>query len=98
MAGRAAPVIIGDEPGTAEDRFGKLLEALDSLRENDVYITDGGQSAYSLWGELMATRALHLKAVGAVMNGYCRDEAGLELQDFPTPDLGGGDLLAAVRL
>jgi 4-hydroxy-4-methyl-2-oxoglutarate aldolase len=84
VAGRAAPAIVGDAPGTLEAKFGKLLEALESLRENDVYITDGGQSAYSLWGELMATRAMHLKAVGAVMNGYCRDEAGLLELNFPT--------------
>jgi len=84
VAGRAAPVIVGDAPGTEQDRFGKLLQALDALRENDVYITNGGQSPYSLWGELMATRAAHLKAAGAVMNGYCRDEAGILELNFPT--------------
>ena len=47
VAGSAAPVIIGDAPGTPDDRFGKLLEALDSLRENDVYITNGGQMKVS---------------------------------------------------
>src|SRR6266542_245871 len=72
VAGRAAPVIVGDAPGTPEDRFGKLLEALDSLREGDVYITNGGRTPYSLWGELMSTRASRLKAAGAVLNGYCR--------------------------
>src|SRR5438874_13650724 len=77
VIGRAAPVIVRDEPGTSGDRFGKLLEALDSLGEGDVYITNGGATAYALWGELMATRAKHLKATGAVMNGYCRDEAGI---------------------
>jgi 4-hydroxy-4-methyl-2-oxoglutarate aldolase len=84
VAGRAAPVVVGDAPGTPEDRFGKLLHALDALRENDVYITNGGETRYSLWGELMATRAAHLKAAGAVMNGYCRDEAGILELDFPT--------------
>jgi len=84
VAGRAAPVIVGDAPGTEEDKFGKLLEALDSLRENDVYITNGGHTAYSLWGELLATRARHLKANGAVMNGYCRDEAGILEVGLPT--------------
>jgi 4-hydroxy-4-methyl-2-oxoglutarate aldolase len=84
VAGRAAPVLIGDAPGTTDDPFGKLLEALDSLREHDVYITNGGQTAYSLWGELMATRAQWLKASGAVMNGYCRDEGGILDLGFPT--------------
>ena len=84
VAGRAAPAIVGDAPGTPDDRFGKLLEALDSLRAGDVYITNGGQTHYSLWGELMATRAQHLKAAGVVLNGYCRDEAGILDLGFPT--------------
>jgi 4-hydroxy-4-methyl-2-oxoglutarate aldolase len=84
VAGRAAPVIVGDAPGTPEDRFGKLLQALDSLREHDVYVTNGGQTSYSLWGELMSTRAQRLKASGAVLNGYCRDEAGILELGFPT--------------
>jgi len=84
VVGRAAPAIVADAPGTTEDRFGKLLEALDSLREHDVYITNGGQTPYSLWGELMSTRAQKLKAGGAVMNGYCRDEAGILELGFPT--------------
>src|SRR2546425_8335649 len=84
VAGRAAPVIVGDAPGTPDDRFGKLLEALDSLREGDVYITNGGQTHYSLWGELMSTRAQRLKAAGVVLNGYCRDEAGILELNFPT--------------
>ena len=84
VVGRAAPVIVGDVPGTPDDRFGKLLDALDALREHDVSITNGGQTAYSLWGELMATRAQKLKAAGAVMNGYCRDEAGILELGFPT--------------
>ena len=84
VVGRAAPVIVGDMPGTPDDRFGKLLDALDALREYDVSITNGGQTAYSLWGELMALRAQKLKAAGAVMNGYCRDEAGILELSFPT--------------
>jgi len=83
VAGRAAPVIVGDAPGDAEDRFGKLLEALDALRADDVYITNGGGTPYALWGELMSTRAQKLGAAGAVMNGYCRDEAGILELGFP---------------
>src|ERR1700730_9311408 len=84
VVGRAAPVIIGDAPGTSEDPFGKLLDALDALREHEVSITNGGQTPYSLWGELMSTRAQHPKAAGAVMNGYTRDEAGILELGFPT--------------
>src|SRR5215813_6728088 len=73
IIGRAAPAILCDDPNTNGD-FGELLESLDSLRENDVYITNGGATVYSLWGELMATRAAHLKVAGVVLNGYTRDE------------------------
>jgi 4-hydroxy-4-methyl-2-oxoglutarate aldolase len=84
VVGRAKPVIVEDAPGTLEDPFGRLLEALDSLTEDDVYITNGGASTYALWGELMSTRARHLKAAGAVMNGYHRDTAGILALKFPT--------------
>jgi len=33
---------------------------------------------------LLSTRAKHLKAAGAVMNGYSRDEAGILETGFPT--------------
>ncbi len=83
VAGRAMPVLVRDDAGSA-DPFGKLLEALDALREDEVYITAGGSTPYSLWGELMSTRALHLKAVGAVMDGYCRDTQAIQDLNFPT--------------
>ena len=83
VAGRAMPVIVRDDASGA-DSFGKLLEALDALREDEVYITAGGSMPYSLWGELMSTRAQHLKAAGAVMNGYCRDTAAIQELNFPT--------------
>ncbi len=84
VVGRAMPVVVEDAPGSPEDPFGRLLEALDSLSEGDVYITNGGASEYALWGELMSTRARHLKAAGAVMNGYHRDTAGILALGFPT--------------
>jgi regulator of RNase E activity RraA len=84
VVGRAMPVVVRDAPGTREDPFGRLLEALDSLRENHVYITDGGASPYALWGELLSTRATHLRAAGAVMNGHHRDTAGILAVGFPT--------------
>jgi regulator of RNase E activity RraA len=32
----------------------------------------------------MSTRALHLKAAGAVVDGYCRDSGGILSLNFPT--------------
>lgn len=84
LVGKAVPVIIEDGRGGPEDPFGRLLEAVDSLTDGDVYITNGGASPYALWGELMSTRARHLNAAGAVMNGYHRDTNGILALKFPT--------------
>ena len=97
VAGRAMPVVVRDEAGSGGDLFGKLIEALDSLRADDVYLTDGGQTSYALWGELMSTRALHLGAAGAVMNGYCRDTEGILALWFPTFSWGSYALDIAFR-
>ena len=50
--------------------FGIMFEALDSLKENEVYICSGSSPRYALWGGLMSTRALKLKSSGAVVDGY----------------------------
>ena len=63
--------------------FGLMLEALDDLRPNEVYIATGGSFRYALWGELMSTRAHHLRAAGAVLNGFVRDSTGIETQVRP---------------
>ncbi len=57
--------------------FGIMLEALDNLKENEVYVCSGSSSEYALVGELMATRAKFLNASGFVANGYIRDTKGL---------------------
>lgn len=57
--------------------FGLMLEALDDLKENEVYICSGSSPNYALWGELMSARAIQCKAAGAVVNGYSRDTNGI---------------------
>jgi regulator of RNase E activity RraA len=75
-------------PGLAGKPFGLMLEALDDLRENEVYLCSGAAPSYALWGELMATRARHLGCAGAVVNGYSRDTKGLLNLNFPTFSYG----------
>lgn len=84
IVGRAMPVKEADIGNTSitakslEDKdFGVMFEALDSLKENDVYICTGSSPAYALWGEMMSTRAKHLNASGAVLDGYHRDTTGV---------------------
>ena len=68
--------------------FGLMLEALDDLKEDEIYICTGSSPSYALWGELMGTRALKLGANGAVVNGYSRDTKGLLDLNFPTFSYG----------
>lgn len=91
VAGRAMPVLETDyleQPegatGMAAKPFGLMLEALDDLKPNEVYVAAGGSLQYAMWGELMSTRAIRLKAAGAVVNGYSRDTPGILALRFPT--------------
>ncbi len=63
--------------------FGLMLEALDDLKEDEVYICSGSSPRYALWGELMSARAIQCKAAGAVVNGYSRDTKGILALNFP---------------
>jgi len=67
-----------------EKPFGLMMEALDDLKPGEVYIATGSSLRYALWGELMSTRATHLRAAGAVLDGFVRDANGIEDLDFPT--------------
>jgi regulator of RNase E activity RraA len=91
LIGRAMPVLEADvfDDGEASGPlagkpFGLMLEALDDLRPNEVYVATGGSFRYAMWGELMSTRARYLRAAGAVLNGFVRDAGGIEALDFPT--------------
>lgn len=90
--GRAMPVLEADYFGVSEPAgklelsrkpFGLMFEALDSLKPNEIYVATGSSPRYALWGELMSTRAIHLKAAGAVVDGFCRDSAGILALNFP---------------
>lgn len=91
--GRAMPVLEADVFGEVEPSpnnpamakpFGLMLEALDDLKPNEIYICTGGSPRYALWGELMSTRATKLGAAGAVVDGYSRDTPGILQLGFPT--------------
>ncbi len=91
IAGRAMPVLEADVfddvgPGAgplAQKQFGLLFEALDQLCPGEVYIAHTPIPRYALWGGLMSTRARHLKAAGAVIDGFARDAVEIEALAFP---------------
>jgi regulator of RNase E activity RraA len=90
VVGRAMPVIEADCSGstiahTGESQpFGLMFRALDDLKPGEVYLCTGASPTYALWGELMSTRAMHLGAAGAVVNGVSRDTRGILKLGFPT--------------
>jgi regulator of RNase E activity RraA len=97
VIGRAMPVLEADVFGEEikdshnplmEKPFGLMFEALESLKENEVYICTGSSNPYALWGGLMSTRAIKLGAAGAVVNGYSRDTHEVEKLNFPTFSTG----------
>ena len=93
VIGRAMPVLAADVfeekvSGTRnklmEKPFGLMLEALDDLRHNEVYVNTGSSPRNALWGELMSIRAGKLGSRGAVLNGYSRDTKAVLKLNFPT--------------
>jgi regulator of RNase E activity RraA len=97
LLGRAMPVLSGDVfqekvEGSANalsaKPFGLMLEALDDLRPNEIYVNTGSSPRNAMWGEMMSTRALKLGASGAVVNGYVRDTRAILSLNFPTFSFG----------
>jgi regulator of RNase E activity RraA len=94
LVGRAMPVLGADcTDHTMADQereapFGVMLDALDDLKQGEVYICTGSSPHYALWGELMSTRAMKLGASGAVLDGYSRDTSGILRLNFPTFSYG----------
>lgn len=95
IVGRAMTVLeadvfaeTGNQNPILKKPFGLMLEALDDLKKNEVYICSGASPTYALWGELMSTRAIKLGAAGAVVDGYSRDTKGILELNFPTFSYG----------
>ncbi|MFG6687748.1 RraA family protein [Mariniflexile sp. HNIBRBA6329] len=95
--GKAMPVVEADVFGEQLEKshnsyinkpFGIMFEALDSLEEDEVYICTGSSLRYALWGGLMSTRAMKLKASGAVVDGYSRDTNEVLRLGFPVFSMG----------
>lgn len=90
LAGRAMTVLESDYPGyqsggpgaLSDKPFGMMFEALDSLKEGEIYIASGASFDYALWGGLMSVRATHLRAAGAILNGFHRDSDEIRALGF----------------
>lgn len=98
IVGRAMPVLEANAFTDRDPRgsgplsqrpFGLLFEALDDLKAGEVYLATGCAPRFALWGGLMTTRALHLKAAGAVLDGYWRDTPEVAASGLPVFGFGG---------
>jgi 4-hydroxy-4-methyl-2-oxoglutarate aldolase len=98
VIGRAMPVLEMLSFGAVQEEgklevarkpFGLLFEALDDLKRNEVYVATGCAPQFALWGGLMTTRAMHLKAAGAVLDGYSRDTNEVLELGLPVFSYGG---------
>lgn len=98
IVGRAMPVLESNAFAASEPQgsgplsrqpFGLLFQALDDLREHEVYLATGCTPTFALWGGLMTTRARHLKAAGAVLDGYHRDTPEVLASGMPVFSMGG---------
>ena len=78
---------VGQSPMSSKP-FGLMLEALDDLKKNEIYVCTGASPRYALWGELMSLRAQRCGAAGAVVDGYSRDTHGIVELGFPTFSYG----------
>lgn len=97
LIGRAMPVLSCDVfqekiEGSANEvsakPFGLMLEAVDDLNQNEIYVNTGSSPRNALWGELMSVRARKRGARGAVLNGYVRDTKAILAMEYPTFGFG----------
>lgn len=97
LAGRAMPVLISDVVAPSGRPFGRLTEALDDLKLNEIYLARGGRTEVAAWGEILTEVALHNGAVGAVIDGYHRDTRKVIAKKFPVFSRGAYGQDAGVR-
>jgi regulator of RNase E activity RraA len=91
IVGRAMPVLEADvfdnvasgQGPLSSTPFGRMFEALDDLKEGEIYVATGASPSYALFGGLMSTRARHLGAAGAILDGYVRDSREIMALGFP---------------
>lgn len=84
VVGRAYTALTADIFKIIDDPYQKEIEAVDSLKPNDVMVVCTNQSKRTcFWGELLSTAAQARGARGIVIDGYTRDVAQITAMKFP---------------
>ena len=83
IVGRAFPVQISDAWGKQDAPFGRMTEALDSIRPGEIYVATGGSMNCAAWGEIMTATARTRGGAGAIIDGFHRDTPRVLEQNWP---------------
>jgi regulator of RNase E activity RraA len=84
VVGRAYTVLNVDIYQVFDDPYKGEIEAIDSLKPNDVMVVCTNRSTRTcFWGELLSTAARARGARGIVIDGYTRDVAQIAEMQFP---------------
>ena len=84
VAGRAHTCLSVDVYEVKEDHYAMEIEAVDTLKPNDVLVAGTNRSTETaLWGELLSTASRARGARGAIVDGYVRDIVRIAEMQFP---------------
>jgi 4-hydroxy-4-methyl-2-oxoglutarate aldolase len=98
VVGRAYTTLTADIYKIIDDPYKGEIEAVDSLKPNDVMVVCTNRSTRTcFWGELLSTAARARGARGIIIDGYTRDVAQITALQFPTFATGMSVLDSANR-
>ncbi|MGD0638268.1 MAG: RraA family protein [Nitrososphaerales archaeon] len=83
LAGRARPMFASRVFEIPDEPYKVTMEALDSLKPDDVPVIVTSDSTAALWGELLSTATRARGARGTIIEGCARDTRQLLVMDFP---------------
>lgn len=83
MVGRAYPVLVNETFAMPKNPYFQLIETLDAIQENEVFITNHLSDRAAFWGELLSNACASHRAAGAIVDGLVRDLKRIELLGFP---------------
>ena len=73
MAGMASTLLMVEVHKTPAAPYKVQFDAIDGLEADQILVVAAPDVASAVWGELITTGARRRGAVGAVVDGYCRD-------------------------
>lgn len=82
IVGRAFPVLTAETCTLPARPYDKLIEALDTIEQDEVFMTNSLSDRAAFWGELLSTACKMRGAVGAIIDGWARDVERIEATEF----------------